>query len=603
MALRLLLRVNGEGGIRTHVRIFSETAFRERHHEPLGHLSKLTVNNITCIRQPQGAKAFTDLIALFGWVTINHYGKGDAMLTVFKRMIRASRLDGKVFGEIAGDTRAGRQVWFVLGLAALSTWFGIGMAGFFKMAGMTAPLFLLVGFLIFTGLLVVWSVCILAIRRLIFRGGRNGVSTRQLLRIFGFCMSPWILGLLVATPRAGLPIFVILIVWNLLALIVAVRHIFQFSRWKATATAVGSGAAVFIVLLASVVLWIAWGSWFGGITPFAGAFDRSLNKIVQPHRFSIGAWELVNAPKKIFSLWGSVNSGDAGTVENYFTDNSRAQTNINDVEKIIENQIKQKLEQENLTGFPPVNLRLSALPHLLVISPKDRIETYREIFLDPRLTLPQMEDIEKQADALGVSSLVVDIGGFGGAYPSMVSNNSSLAFTIDASVEEWLHQYLALRPLGFRYVLDLLGVQRDYQVATINEAVAGMVSEELGAAITEQYYAGLKPAVAVDYSGFYKQMREIRLTVDDYLAKGQADAAEQYMEQKRQDLAKQGYYIRKLNQAYFAWHGTYADQPDSVSPVGAQLRALRAECDSVRQFLDIVSQFTSEQELTARLAK
>ena len=30
----------GEGGIRTHAPLKAETAFRERHHEPLGHLSQ-----------------------------------------------------------------------------------------------------------------------------------------------------------------------------------------------------------------------------------------------------------------------------------------------------------------------------------------------------------------------------------------------------------------------------------------------------------------------------------------------------------------------------------------------------------------------------------
>ena len=29
----------GEGGIRTHAPLYTETAFRERHHQPLGHLS------------------------------------------------------------------------------------------------------------------------------------------------------------------------------------------------------------------------------------------------------------------------------------------------------------------------------------------------------------------------------------------------------------------------------------------------------------------------------------------------------------------------------------------------------------------------------------
>ena len=43
------------------------------------------------------------------------------------------------------------------------------------------------------------------------------------------------------------------------------------------------------------------------------------------------------------------------------------------------------------------------------------------------------------------------------------------------------------------------------------------------------------------------------------------------MEEKRQFLAANGYYIRKLNQAYFAFHGSYADTAGSIDPIGPKL--------------------------------
>jgi predicted nucleic acid-binding Zn-ribbon protein len=92
-------------------------------------------------------------------------------------------------------------------------------------------------------------------------------------------------------------------------------------------------------------------------------------------------------------------------------------------------------------------------------------------------------------------------------------------------------------------------------------------------------------------------MREIRLAVDDYLAQGQIEQAEEYMEQKRQYLAENGYHIRKLNQAYFAFYGTYADSPTSISPIGAELRKLREQSDSLKEFLDSVVGMTSRQDL------
>ena len=71
------------------------------------------------------------------------------------------------------------------------------------------------------------------------------------------------------------------------------------------------------------------------------------------------------------------------------------------------------------------------------------------------------------------------------------------------------------------------------------------------------------------------------------------------MEQKRQYLASMGHYIGKLNQAYFAWHGTYADRPTSISPIGLELKQLRSQSTSLKDFLNKIAVITSHQELRA----
>ena len=42
------------------------------------------------------------------------------------------------------------------------------------------------------------------------------------------------------------------------------------------------------------------------------------------------------------------------------------------------------------------------------------------------------------------------------------------------------------------------------------------------------------------------------------------------MEERRLLMVEHGYPIRVLNQAYFAFHGAYAESPASSSPIGAQ---------------------------------
>jgi hypothetical protein len=136
----------------------------------------------------------------------------------------------------------------------------------------------------------------------------------------------------------------------------------------------------------------------------------------------------------------------------------------------------------------------------------------------------------------------------------------------------------------------------------MNETVAGMFSQEIGEIIYQKYYATpaantTAPEAAEKGFDFNKEMREIRQAVDSYLARGEIETAEAFMAQQRQYLAANGYYIRKLNQSYFAFYGTYADSPTSISPIGAELSKLRSESASLKEFLARASVMTSRRDL------
>jgi len=373
---------------------------------------------------------------------------------------------------------------------------------------------------------------------------------------------------------------------------------------------------------------------------------------VQPYRFSIARWEYDTIPDEIkqgfaastatvdgeaavgryFSLIGQIEAVEAkiriAGSGNGVGDVALLRAGLDrllsardalapEVEGILAGQIREVLVAQGIfhpldeyiglkAGFPPVNFKLDELPYLLVISPRERIESVKEVTLEPGISLEEIEDIESAVGQLGVSSLVVELGGFGGTYPTMVGNRFSLRFTIDTIVEEWLHQYLAFRPLGFLYLLDVTGISRDYEVATMNETVASMVGKELGGLVYEKYYAryeaGGEPAEEPHPEfDFNREMREIRMRVDRLLADGEIEEAEEFMEAKRKYLATEGYYIRKLNQAYFAFHGAYADSPTSVSPIGAELKQLRAQSVSLKEFLATVAPMTSRQDLKGRI--
>ncbi len=99
---------------------------------------------------------------------------------------------------------------------------------------------------------------------------------------------------------------------------------------------------------------------------------------------------------------------------------------------------------------------------------------------------------------------------------------------------------------------------------------------------------------------FRAEMRITRVTVDQLLAEGQVEQAEAYMEARRVFFWENGYRIRKLNQAYFAFYGAYADQPGGAAgtdPVGAAVRSLRLSSPSLADFIRRISWMSTYDQL------
>ena len=91
-------------------------------------------------------------------------------------------------------------------------------------------------------------------------------------------------------------------------------------------------------------------------------------------------------------------------------------------------------------------------------------------------------------------------------------------------------------------------------------------------------------------------MRETRLRTDELLADGMIEEAERYMEDRRIELQDHRIYIRKINQAYFAFTGSYGESGSSVSPVASQLWDLRMRTGSVGRFVKTVAGVSSPEE-------
>jgi hypothetical protein len=292
------------------------------------------------------------------------------------------------------------------------------------------------------------------------------------------------------------------------------------------------------------------------------------------------------------------------------------------VEAILQEQVAVVLADLGLGAggavFPPVSFHFSSLPDALIISPRTVIRQDANIQLEPGSTLEEQIALERDVEqALGVSALVVPVGGIG-TYPTMIQETTALDWVLETIAHEWVHNYLSLRPLGLNY-------ETTPELRTMNETAASLLGTEIGGEVLRRFYPELAPPPAAAEPeaqetapaesaepvepppfDFRAEMHTTRVQVDALLGEGKVEEAEAYMEARRQVFYNQGYrFLRRLNQAYFAFYGAYADEPGGAAgedPVGGAVRELRARSNSPREFLLRMAWMDTYADLTRALA-
>jgi len=324
--------------------------------------------------------------------------------------------------------------------------------------------------------------------------------------------------------------------------------------------------------------------------------------------------------RRYFALAGDVTTlehndaagqADAATLD----EKRRKQKEIeNKVEDILERRLTKVLEDQGLTTslplfssvrfvFPPVDFEFGRPPTVLAVSPRDQIRLQKAILLRSGLSARDVSSLEEKTAATGVSSVVLDIHAVA-FYPSAIPSDTTYEAAVDSMAHEWLHQYFFFHPLGRSYFDSNI-------TRTLNETAANIGGRELGQLLRQRFPLdeSQPPASAPSATpqapkiDFRKEMRDLRAQVDTLLGEGKVDDAEALMNERRNFLAENGYYIRKINQAYFAFNGLYADTPASRSPIGPKMTQLRQLSPSLGEFLRAVSGITSEGGLDRLLAQ
>jgi hypothetical protein len=286
------------------------------------------------------------------------------------------------------------------------------------------------------------------------------------------------------------------------------------------------------------------------------------------------------------------------------------------VEAILEGQVAAVLTEQNFGVLgqliPPISAHFTQVPNLLIVSPRDQIRFDVSINLNP-MPLDEIIDLEDRVDSVeGMSSLVVPLGGIA-LYPAMVLETSSIPYALDTIAHEWLHHYLFAFPLGLQY---FNGESFVGEARIINETTASIFGREISRLVLARYYPDLLPPEVVRPPSdtpippseppafdFGREMDITRRRVDELLADGQVDEAETYMQTRRRLFVENGYLIRKLNQAYFAFYGGYQAGESlgaaGADPIGPGVQAIRDASPSIHDWIVTMRSITTREELAA----
>jgi hypothetical protein len=310
-------------------------------------------------------------------------------------------------------------------------------------------------------------------------------------------------------------------------------------------------------------------------------------------------------------------------------------------ESILEGQVATVLVEQGfgLWGqlLPPMSMRFTEMPNMLITSPRDRIERDTELTLDP-MPIEEIIALENRvAEEQDLSALVVPLGGMA-LYPAMIRETSSIPRAVEVFAHEWVHHYFFFYPLGLNYFIDTDTGNREALI--INETVADIFGNEVARLVLERYYpefitdeetekgivhVSFRQQDAFDYGaamhqtrvtvdkdmaiiqaihsradqlradGFSEKADSVLALADYYLAK-----TERYMEARRVIFHENGYHIRKMNQAYFAFYGGYQGGIPGIGgedPIGPAVRDIRAMSNDLHTFIVTLRSITTREEL------
>ena len=276
-------------------------------------------------------------------------------------------------------------------------------------------------------------------------------------------------------------------------------------------------------------------------------------------------------------------------------------------EETVEATISLVANQQNLglfkgLLFPPTDFHFDKPPHILIISPRSKIELKQSKLISPTVTDIVKSEIESGVEKDGTNSALVDSLAGLGTYPAFVTDRDGLDNLMITAAHEWLHNYWFFKPLG-------RNMWNSSQMYTLNETAADIAGTEIGQQAFELIVGDSSRDAPYNRQDLKSHphlrtiLKETRNKVDILLENGLIDQAEKYMREQRWRLKLGGYNIRKLNQAYYAFRGKYADGPASISPIGEELKEYRSYFSNTGAFVRSISRMRTYEHFQEELRR
>jgi hypothetical protein len=166
------------------------------------------------------------------------------MATFQDRIIRAAKLDAKLYEEVEADREATGQAMAVVAMSAVAAGIGsLGSGGLLGLVGGTVAA--LVGWLI-------WAFLTYFIGTRLLPEPKTKADYGELLRTIGFASAPGMIRVLGVIPGLGALLFLAAGIWMLVAMVIAVRQALDY-----TSTPRAVGVCLIGWLVQAVILILA----------------------------------------------------------------------------------------------------------------------------------------------------------------------------------------------------------------------------------------------------------------------------------------------------------------------------------------------------------